>query len=385
MKTKSYIASSGIVSIILVIVGIVSFVNYLRDRYMEIFHINYLWDNNLCSATDEAGKEYIDKENGSIYGKDDLYSIEYCAFHPLMLTDPKFKESALTLYGGISKLLSTFIDFFNEKIKVPDTSLPSKNPVLANMILNPWYTSDDAFFTNVEVKFTPSLNVFIIDGKSYYITYNDTSGKEGLFMSFYKTKLNYNQEKLRECNNSEKVRCRNSPLDCPCQNMDVQINYLYTSNDNIIELPMRLYLGMVDEKDTKTIKIKVGGKSTDKVVQPLKVNKLADLEKVLTDNFIGFKNIVKKDCEGIIAKSQKAYDSKCKFFSSDALSGLVIALKRIIVRNIPEKVSLEYKEGVDKIIKQNRSLNYMQFFLWLAIRAVTEKLTFTFVPFKQSK
>jgi hypothetical protein len=382
MKTKSYIALSGIVSLLLVIASIVGFVNYLHNTYMEIFHIGHLIDNNFCSAIDEGGKEYIDPENGSIYGKDNLYSKEYCAFHPLMLTDEKFRESALTLYGGLGGLFSAFMKLYNREIELPDVTLPSKDPVLANMILNPWYSSDTAFFTNVFVDYTLDLKTFIIDYKRYNIKYDDKSGEEGLFLSWAKTRMNYNEEKLRECKSNEKAECVDHPASCPCKNMDVNVYYLYTSNDNIIELPMRLYMGKVDEKDAKTIKIKKGGKATDKVIQPLKVKTVQDLERTLMENFFGFKKSVGKECEGITLKTQKAYDSKCKFFGSDALEGLVTALRRIIVINISNEAALGYKEKVDKIISLNKTLNYLQFFLWLAIRSQYEKLTFTFRPFK---
>lgn len=389
MKTKSYIALSGIVSLLLVIAGVVGFVNYLHSRYMEIFHINHLIDNNFCSATDEGGKEYLDPENGSIYGKDNLYSKEYCAFHPLMLTDDKFRESALALYGGLGGLFSAFMKLYNGVLELPDVTLPSKDPVLANMILNPWYSSDTAFFTNVFVDYTLDLKTFIIDFKRYNIKYDDKSGEEGLFLSWGKTRMSYNQEKLRECKSNEKAECVDNPASCPCKNMDVNVYYLYTSNDNIIELPMRLYMGKVDEKDAKTIKIKKGGKSQDKIIQPLKVKTVENLERVLMENFFEFRKGLKKDtngltdCEGLILKSQKAYDSKCKFFGSDALEGLVTALRRIIVINISEEAARGYKEKVDKIISLNKTLNYLQFFLWLAIRSQFEKLSFVFRPFKQ--
>jgi hypothetical protein len=109
----------------------------------------------------------------------------------------------------------------------------------------------------------------------------------------------------------------------------------------LIELPMQLYLGQLPDSQTEKVSVKVRGQKKELSIEPLRVKTLGDLQSVLDKRFYQFieKSLTtQSDCNNLSSKNQKLYDSRCKFFQSDALAGLVIALKRIIIINIPESV-----------------------------------------------
>lgn len=379
MKTKSYIALGGCVCVILIIVSIVMGVKYLHDRYMEIFHIDYLWENGLCDITDEQGKTLIDKDTGSLFGNDGVYSIEYCAFNPLMISDPNFREQALTLYGGPGKLIQSFQKFFNGDWVLPDQNMLKNDLPLSSMILNSWYTSDDAYFTPVQVDFSTDLSTFKI-GPHKFIGMNP----DGLYLSWSDQYMNYNDEKLRQCKATEIKECENSPATCKCKLQTVRQYYLYTDNRLIIELPMQLYLGK-EGGAAKQIEIKVGGKKQTRTIEPLKIETLTQLKSLIEDRFYAFKANVGTKCNNVSAKDQKAYDSQCKFFTSEALSGLVTVFRRILVIHLPSSVIDAFIEDVDTKISKNKKLSYLQFFIYLSCTSYRDKLKYVFVPFKIKK
>jgi hypothetical protein len=379
MGLSSTIGLTGSTSIILVIAILVIGVIFLHKKYKEIFSIDYLWDNNYCIVVDESGKTIVDKDTGSLFGRNGIYSTEYCAFHPLMLTDPEFREKALALYDT-SKIFTSIKNFFNGTWLLPDQNLIKKDPILSTMILNPWYTSDDVFYTPNTIQYTYDLSTFIVDGNDFYSFNND-----GLYKSFYRQNINANNNTKTKCLPVDVFTCEDSPGLCNCQQQDIEVYYLYMDNRILIELPMQLYLGQLPDSQTKTITIKVAGKKQEAKIEPFKVTKLEDLEDLLTKRFYQFKAKVGKGCEGVSSKDQKKYDSQCKFFQSDALAGLVIALRRIIIINIPESVRDAWIEKIDKNISMDTALSYLEFFLWLAAKSHRDKITYNFQAFNKNK
>lgn len=383
MKTKSYIALSGSVCIILIIIAIVIGLNNLHNLYMDVFHIDYLWDNGFCDVLDEEGNTLVDKDTGSLFGKDGVYSIEYCAFHPLMISDPMFKEQALTLYGGPGKLIQSFWKFLNGTWKLPDQNMLKIDPPLSSMIINPWYTSDDAYFTPVTVDFSTDLSTFKI-GPNKFIGMNP----DGLYLSWSEEEMNYNNTKLQKCKGIDLTNCEKSPATCDCKFQKVIQYYLYTNNRIIIELPMQLYLGNQDEKVAKDISIKVNGVVKTRRIEPLKIETLAKLKQVIEAKFYAFKDemkVAKITCDKISEKDQKKYDSACKFFTSDSLSGLVTVFRRILVIHLPNSVIDAYIEEVQTLINKNKKLSYLQFFIYLSCTSYRDKIKYIFVPFKNKK
>jgi hypothetical protein len=379
MGLRSTIGLTGSMSVILVIAILVISVIYLHKKYKEIFSIDYLWDNNYCIVVDENGKTVVDKDTGSIFGRNGIYSTEYCAFHPLMLTDSEFREKALALYDT-SKMFTSIKNFFNGTWRLPDQNLIKADPILSTMILNPWYTSDDVFYTQNTIQYTFDLKTFIVDGKAFFSFDND-----GLYSSFYRENINANKDTKTKCSPKDTFVCEDSPGLCNCQYEDVEVYYLYMDNRILIELPMQLYLGQIPDSQTKKIEIKVSGKKQEANIEPFRVTKLEDLEDLLTKRFYQFKDKIKTNCDLVSSKDQKAYDSECKFFQSDALAGLVIALKRIIIINIPESVRDAWIKKVDDKINMDTSLSYLEFFLWLAAKSHRYQITYNFQAFNKDK
>jgi hypothetical protein len=379
MALGSTIGLTGSTSIILIIAILVIGVIYFHKKYKEIFSIDYLWDNNYCIVVDENGKTVVDKDTGSIFGRNGIYSTEYCAFHPLMLTDSEFREKALSLYDT-SKIFTAIKNFFNRTWLLPDQNLIKTDPVLSTMILNPWYTSDDVFYTPNTIQYTYDLKTFIVDGKAFFSFDND-----GLYSSFYRENINANRETKTKCSPKDTFVCEDSPGLCQCQYEDLEVYYLYMDNRILIELPMQLYLGQLDDSQTKTISIKVGGKIQQAKIEPFKVTNIEDLEKLLERRFYQFKDAIGTACDRVSSKNQKAYDSKCKFFQSDALAGLVVALKRIIIINIRESVRDAWITKVDDKINMDTTLSYLEFFLWLAAKSHRDKITYNFQAFNKNK
>lgn len=388
MGLRSTIGLTGSTSIILVIAILIIGLIYLRDRYMDIFSINFLWENGFCNVIDDNGKVVVDKDTGSLFGnlfdKDGTYSIEYCAFHPLMLTDPKFRDSAIALYGG-NKTFTAIKRLFNGTWRLPDKNLITQDPVLSTMILNPWYTSDEVGYQKQIIEYTFDLRTFVIDGKQF-----STFQQEGLEHSYYKEYIYANNNTKVKCSMQDQFICNDTPGLCNCSHQDIEVYYLYMDTRILIELPMQLYLGKLPDSQTNKVKIKVNGKVQELSVEPLQVKTLEDLERVLTTRFYQFKRKLIDEygnfsCGGLSSKDQKLYDSRCKFFKSDALDGIVIALRRIIIINIPESVRDAWIEKIDRIISLNQPLDYLQFFLWLAAKSHKEGIKYEFVPFNKNK
>lgn len=380
---KSLFGISGIICIVLVSISIVVLFKFLHTKYMDIFSIDYLWESNYCRVLDENNELVIDKKSGSIFGKDGMYSIEYCAFHPLFLTDPAFREKTLELYS-IDKIFASIKNFFTGEWTLPDQNLIQKDPVLASMILNPWYTSDDIFYTQTKIQYTFDLSEFIIGDKKYSNFNTDKNKPDGMQLSWYKKYMNTNIATKTKCEQKDEVACNTSPAMCKCSYTDNEVYYLFMDTNVMIQLPMQLYLGKLpDSQSQNVITVKVKGKTKKIPLAPIRITKLDDLKTVLADKFYAFKNIIKSECNTISDAQQKSSDSKCKFFKSDALAGVIIALKRIIIINIPESVRDDFIKDVDNIIAKNLTLNYLQFFLWLAAKSHRDKITYDFVPYKK--
>jgi hypothetical protein len=386
MGLRSTIGLTGSTSIILVIAILVIVGIYLHNRYMDIFSINFLWEKGFCKVIDDKGKVVVDKDTGSLFGtlfnKDGVYSIEYCAFNPLMLTDPTFRDSAINLYGG-NKMFTAIKRLFNGTWRLPDQNLIKEDQVLSSMILNPWYTSDDVFYTQNNIEYTSDLKTFIVDGKQF-----NGFDEKGLYYSYHKENMYANNNTLEKCSMQDKLICNNTPGLCDCSFQNVPMYYLYMDDRVLIELPMQLYLGKLPDSQTEKISIKVRGKKTDLSIEPLRVKNLEDLERVLDKRFYQFiwqDLTTGVNCNNLSTKDQKLYDDKCKFFQSDALAGIVIALKRIIIINIPESVRDALIEKIDRKISLDQRLDYLQFFLWLAAKSHKEKITYNFIPFNKQK
>ena len=412
MGLGSTIGFTGLTSIILVIAILVIGVNYLYNRYMEIFQIDFLWNNGFCNVIDDNGNRIVDgitiidrlkylfygkddkkksydddeededdKRKYLFYGKDSVYSREFCAFNPLMLTDKNFRESATALYDK-DKMFKGIKRIINGTWVLPNRDLINKDPVLFSMILNPWYIRDDVFYTKQKIQYTFDLRTFIIDG----VEFSNFTDRGGVYHSSYTNVINANSSTRVDCSDdiTDVITCRDNPGICPCSVQNVPIHYLYIDSTLLVELPAQFYLGKIPDSQTKRVKVKIYGKEKELDIKPLRIETLKDMEDLVFTRFYDFEQKMRVDnfsCDDLIAADQKKYDSRCKFFESNALAGLIVALRRLIIINIPESVRDDWIKKVDDLNNRGQQLNYFEFFLWLAAKSHRDKITYEFKAF----
>jgi hypothetical protein len=299
-----------------------------------------LINNNQCDDVDDDGNNYFDTPSHP-----GTYDARLCSFNPLMLSDKDFRDNILSLYGP-NKIVTAIKNLTTGAWNYPSTSLIQKDPVLSKMILNSWFTADDALNTHKTVYYSKTLNSFSIDG----IEYNNFDNS-GLNLSSYTDpksgKTNY---------------------------------YLYMDNNVMIELPIQLYIQNLPQEQRGNQKVKVNGVFKTLNVPPINITNINDLKSVLSDKFYNFIDNNKNTCKQLNPDGQKNNDNICKFFASDSLSGLVIALKRILVvpMNNPIVVA-DYINYVDTQISNSSRITYLEFFLWLAMKSHRDSLTYDFI------
>jgi hypothetical protein len=306
-----------------------------------------LMDHDQCNASDTNGKS-IFSSGGVPYTPNGPFDEKFCIFNPLFLTDVEFRESALMLYTP-SQIITAFIKILNGSYQLPSSSLIQQDPVLANMILNPWFTSDTPFNVTEKITYNKSLNSFVLNGEEY-----NNFSNSGINLSSYVDK------KTRETN-----------------------YYLFMDNKVILELPIQLYIQKLPAELRGNQKVKSGGVWKTVNVDPINIVTVDNLHTVLEHDFYQFKDRSGfKTCQNRDSKEQKDVDSTCKFFSADSLSGLIVALKRILVINLPDNVIADYIEYVNIKISNGTRITYMEFFLWLAMKSHRDKVTYDFQMIK---
>lgn len=369
MKFNIVISSSCIVLLVLVIIVLFT---TIRDKFNTKFNTNYLITNNYCRVINDKGIQIVTND-GSLFGYGGKYSKEYCVLNPLILTDEKFKEKALALID-LDNIYTFITNIFNDKQKLPDQNLINTYPVLSSMIINPWYSSDDVYYTPQDIYYTYNLSTFKINNKIF----NGLSNN-GLYLSWYDSVTSINFNTGKECSVFEKIECE-SPLKykCQCQQDTVRQYYLYMDNKLILDLPTQLYLGKLSDSDLLQIKL---SKSLADVI-PLRINTLTELETLLEKYFYNFREKAGNICELLSDDDQKEQDSFCKFFTSSSLSGIVVILRRLIINNIPSNVTMEFIQKIDNKISINKKLDYLEFFLWLAATSKVNKVSYNFILYK---
>lgn len=374
MKLSAVIGLSCLISILILIILVIVFGLSFKNRYNNLFSTNFLMRNGYCKVIDDNGTPII-TDSGSLFGIGGIYSKEYCSLNPLILTDNKFRENALAKYD-LNQLYTFIMNVFSGKQKLPDQNLINTDPILSSMILNPWYTSDDSYFTSENIYYTFDLRTFKINDTIYTSFNND-----GLYLSWYDELKSLNINTGDICSPLEKTDCENYQFKCQCQNDIVRTYYLYMDNNLILDLPAQLYLGKLSNSDIGKETVRLSKNNTP--LQPLRINNLSDLENLLENRFYKFRNKVGNSCEFLLESKQKEKDSFCKFFTSSSLSGLVIVLRRILINNISDNVIEEYIQKINKKMSRNQSLDYLQFFLWLAAKSKFDKVNYKFILYKK--
>ena len=334
---------------IIVITLIYYAIYWVYNRYMKIFNIDFLWKSGRCNFINDEGINVIDKDRGSLFGKNGIYSYHYCALNPLMLTDKEYKNSVLNIYN-VNKMSNAVKNLNNGTWKLPGKDIIEKDSILANMILNPWYTADDPYNTIQDVYYTFDLSNFMIDGNRIYVK----SENRGMNLGWY--------DKI----DSKQITNRSY--------------YLYTDNKIIINLPISLYMGKY-QSSIGDLKIQIKGKKmkTEELgSKPVVINTVSELKKLLEDTFYKFKEKNGDLCKNLNSSDQQKYDSTCKFFPDIGLGGLVTVLRRIIVIHLPSTVIDEFISNFE-ITMYYMNVDYLEFFLWMAMKSHRDKITYNFI------
>ena len=345
------ISSSLIVCLLLFIVVIALIyyaIEWVKNRYMKIFNIDFLWNNGKCNFITDAGENVLVKD-GSFFGEKGKYNYRYCVLNPLMLTDKNYRNGVLHTYG-VNKMIDAIKKLNSSTLKLPGKDIIEKDPILANMILNPWYTSDDPYNTIRNITYTYDLSTFIINGDRV----NLRKESKGMNLGWY-----------------DKIDAK--------QNIN-RSYYLYTDNKIIINLPISFYLGKY-QSSIGDLNVKVNGKVTnanDLGSKPINVETVSDLKKLLEDTFYKFKEKNNDLCKNLNTEQQQKNDSVCKFFPDIGLSGLVTVLRRIIVIHLPSSVIDDFISNFEKDMYY-MNVDYLEFFLWLAMKSHRDNITYNFI------
>lgn len=352
------ISTSLVVCLIffIIVIALICYAIYwVYKRYMKIFNIDFLWKSGKCNFINDAGINVLNKDSGSLFGKNGIYSYHYCALNPLMLTDKEYKKNVLNIYD-VNKMINAVKNLNNGTWKLPGKDIIEKDNILANMILNPWYTSDDPYNTTQNVYYTSDLSNFMINNNSI----NVKSENRGMNLGWY--------DKIDSKQNTNRSY------------------YLYTDNKIIINLPISLYMGKY-QSSIGDLEIKINGKKSrvDELgSKAIVINTVSDLKKLLEETFYKFKEKIGDTCKNLDTGGQKEKDSICKFFPSNGLGGFITVLKRIIVLHLPSTV-------IDDFISEFESsmyymnVDYLEFFLWMAMKSYRDEITYNFILYNKNK
>lgn len=317
----------------LLIVCVVYFVYSQVDAYAL-----QLFSYGECNAQREDGS-FVFKEKGG------NTSNALCVLHPLFLTDKTFRNNALMAYSP-TQMINAAKNIASGTYQLPGMDLVAQDPILANMILNPWFVSDDPFNSRQYVLYNDNLTSFTLNN-TVFNNFTATGLKLGVYTDPKTSHVHF---------------------------------YFYLDNNVIMELPIQLYLQKLPPDQQNEIKVKEYGIVKSLKVTPINITTLDELKRVLEDKFYRFAMSIGDSCNGLDPRHQQGADSKCKFFPADALGALVTTFKRVIAINLPENVRADFINYVQGKIDSSSQLDYLEFFLWLAMLSVRDKVTYTFLP-----
>ena len=281
-------------------------------------------------------------------------------------SDGDYIDSIFKIYEP-EKIYKITNEILSNELEFPDPNLIKKDPILANLILNSWFSSDTALYSSQKVYYNKDLSIFTYNGIKYYLR----DGGLGLSSNTYTDK-------------SGKV---------------ITNKYIYMPNANLLSLPAQLYISNLKREnnslasDQTFIQIQKGKQSTLNLTpicsfaecsNPGYINTANDLEVVLNDIFYNFLINNRKTCDNLDADSQKKNDAICKFFTpqSGSLGGIVVTLRRVLVQNLLPSVVFEYKNNIEEKLKRGDKLDYLEFFLWLSCLSYTLKVNYDFIEEK---
>jgi hypothetical protein len=336
MNIVSWISSSSI----LVIIILSLYVLYIINQGL-VEQSTYLVNNNQCLDTDANGNPIFISNQGAV---DD----RLCIFNSLLISDPVFRESVLSLYSP-GKMLLAIENLSSGKWPYPSTKLVQEDPILSTMILNQWFSSDDALNSHRNVMFSNTLNFFVVDGKTY-----SNFDNSGLNLSSYIDK-------------------NGNP-----------IFYIFMDNNVVIELPIQLFIYNLPVEQQKNQRVKIKGIWKILNVPPIKITDVESLKSILTDKFYNFKDTqtdgsFRKSCLGLNPDEQKQNDNNCKFFTSDSIGGIVTVLKRVVVVPMQnDAIVSDYISYVENKVINFQQITLLEFFLLLAMKSHRDSITYDF-------
>jgi hypothetical protein len=337
------------------------------DNYTRAMRNNYQCCMGAVTLTKDGDQVWnVDKDKWLEQRCNfELATLDYklCPFHPLIVTDKKFRDKVLAGYGP-DKMLTALKNIITGVWKLPDPNLIKKDPILATMILNPWYIADDANNTVETIEYPPTLDSFVYQDKIY-----SNFIENGIFVDQY---TNIKGEKFY---------------------------YYYMDNDILIDLPSQLYIGKTSGVVSQETLIKIEGKIDKRVVTGIKISNLEEFNREITARFYKFLDIKSytqskaNKCKNVNPSDQQKADPVCKFFPAEmsgtppqsGLDGIIIALRRVVVVNIDDNIIDDYIESIDKKIRENHQLTYLEFFMWLSMKSKRDKITYKFKLKKKSK
>lgn len=257
---------------------------------------------------------------------EEVYKIHQflCVFHPLLVTDADFRGRVIERYG-ISEAVQAIRYLYDGSW----TKTPAPDPYLKFMVMNPWYISDDKNFVEEIVYYATDLTSFEYKG----LTFSAFRGDDGLYISKY-------------------------------TDPDSKVVYWYMYIDFSIFLKIR----------------------EDIVKGTLKVTSANDIESAILQRFYEFyrNNIRIGKCDNLDRQGQDKVVKDCLFFNPktdktpESFTGLVIALRRIIVVALDASVIDEYITRIDNKISQNQNISRIEFFMWLAMKSQRDSVKFRF-------
>uniref|UniRef100_A0A6C0H7V5 Uncharacterized protein n=1 Tax=viral metagenome TaxID=1070528 RepID=A0A6C0H7V5_9ZZZZ len=257
---------------------------------------------------------------------EEIYNIHQflCVFHPLFVSDEDFRNSVIQNYdvGKVFKAIGYLYDGSWTRTPAPDG-------YLKYMVMNPWYISDEKNFVQEFVYYDPDLTLF--EYKRF--TFSAFKGDDGLYISKY--------------------------TDPESKNV-----YWYMYIDFSIMMKIR----------------------KDIVEGTLKINNANDVESALLNRFYEFyrNNLRVNTCDNLDRAGQDKVVKQCLFFNPktdktpESFTGLVIALRRIIVVALEAPVIDEYITRIDTKLNKSQNISRMEFFMWLAMKSHRDSIKFKF-------
>ncbi|NBP15816.1 hypothetical protein EBU95_15740 [bacterium] len=247
-----------------------------------------------------------------------------CVFHPLLITDSDFRNRVIEKYG-ISEVIKAIGYLYDGSW----TRTPPPDPYLKYMVMNPWYISDEKNFVTEIVYYASDLTSFEYKG----LTFSAFRGDDGLYISKY--------------------------TDPESKNV-----YWYMYIDFSIMMKIR----------------------KDIVEGALKITSANDVESALMNRFYEFyrNNLRVNTCDNLDPTGQDKVVKQCLFFNPktdktpESFTGLVIALRRVIVVALDSAVIEEYIQKINAKLDKNQNISRMEFFMWLAMKSHRDSIKFKF-------